>query len=170
MSPDVGCSARHKMRESLPCWACSRMSNSDEIVWLSTLTCRWNTLTRQSPGILWFDLNHGFFPAFGDISLWNIWCSGVVLPYVSLDMTQRPACLEEDPAFITRPPSDVLARLLPDAPLLHIETCEVDETAVQITLRVQSTQISAPWPLCATPARRRHSDYGRTLADLPWAQ
>ena len=51
MSPDVGCSARHKIRESLPCWACSRMPNSDEIVWLSTLTCRWNTLTRQSPGI-----------------------------------------------------------------------------------------------------------------------
>src|SRR4029453_11952621 len=25
-------------------------------------------------------------------------------------------------------------------------------------------------PLCATPARRIHSDYGRTLADLPWAQ
>jgi transposase len=35
---------------------------------------------------------------------------------------------------------------------------------------VQSTQISAPWPLCATLARRIHSDYGRTLADLPWAQ
>lgn len=85
-------------------------------------------------------------------------------------MTQRPACLEEDPAFITRPPSDVLARLLPDATLLHIEACEVDETAVQITLRVQSTQISAPCPLCATPARRIHSAYGRTLADLPWAQ
>jgi len=112
----------------------------------------------------------GFFPTFGDIPLWNLWHNGVVLPYVSLDMTQRPACLEEDPAFITRPPSEVLARLFPDATLLPIEACEVDETAVQLTLRVQSTQISAPWPLCATPARRRHSDYGRTLADLPWAQ
>src|SRR5437016_218463 len=85
-------------------------------------------------------------------------------------MTQRPDGLEEDPAFITRPPSDVLARLLPDATLLHLEACEVDETAAQITLRVQSTQSSAPCPLCATPARRIHSDYGRTLADLPWAQ
>src|SRR4029453_3652414 len=28
---------------------------------------------------------------------------------------------------------------------------------------------SAPCPLCATPARRIHSDYERTLADLPWA-
>jgi len=34
---------------------------------------------------------------------------------------------------------------------------------------VQSTQSSAPCPLCATLARRIHSDYGRTLADLPWA-
>src|SRR6266566_3918822 len=90
--------------------------------------------------------------------------------YVSLDMTQRPDYLEEDPAFITLPLSDVLARLLPDATLLHLEACEVDETAAQITLRVQSTQTSAPCPLCATPARRIHSDYGRTLADLPWAQ
>ena len=85
-------------------------------------------------------------------------------------MTQRPDCLEEDPAFITRPPPAVLARLLPDATLLDLEACEVDDTAAQITLRVQSTQINAPCPLCATPARRIHSDYGRTLADLPWAQ
>src|SRR6267142_5270605 len=85
-------------------------------------------------------------------------------------MTQRPDGLEEDPAFITLPLPDVLARLLPDATLLHLEACEVDETAAQITLRVQSTQPSAPCPLCATLARRIHSDYGRTLADLPWAQ
>ena len=85
-------------------------------------------------------------------------------------MTQRPNYLEEDPAFITLSPPDVLARLLPDATLLHMEACEVDDTAAQIILRVQSTQISAPCPLCATPARRIHSDYGRTLADLPWAQ
>src|SRR2546430_5368911 len=85
-------------------------------------------------------------------------------------MTQRPDYLEEDPAFITLSPPDVLARLLPDATLLHMEACEVDDTAAQIILRVQSTQISAPCPRCATPARRIHSDYGRTLADLPWAQ
>ena len=46
----------------------------------------------------------------------------------------------------------------------------MDDTTAQITLRVQSTQTRAPCPLCATPARRLHSDYGRTLADLPWAQ
>jgi transposase len=60
--------------------------------------------------------------------------------------------------------------LLPDATTLRLEACEVDDTTAQITLRVQSTQTRAPCPLCATPARRIHSDYGRTLADLPWAQ
>jgi transposase len=60
--------------------------------------------------------------------------------------------------------------LLPDATALRLEACQVDDTTAQITLRVQSTQTRAPCPLCATPARRIHSDYGRTLADLPWAQ
>jgi transposase len=60
--------------------------------------------------------------------------------------------------------------LLPDATALRLEACDVDDTMAQITLRVQSTQTNAPCPLCATPARRIHSDYGRTLADLPWAQ
>jgi transposase len=59
--------------------------------------------------------------------------------------------------------------LLPDATLLRLEACDVDDSTAQITLRVLSTQTSAPCPLCATPARRIHSDYGRTLADLPWA-
>src|SRR5437667_10791732 len=85
-------------------------------------------------------------------------------------MTQRPDCLEEDPAFLTRQTPDVFARLLPDATLLHTAACELDDSAAQITLRVQSTQPSAPCPLCATPARRIHSDDERTLADLPWAQ
>ncbi len=84
-------------------------------------------------------------------------------------MAQRPGCLEEDPAFITRQTPDVFARLLPDATLLHLEACEIDDTTAQITLAVQSTRPSAPCPLCATPARRIHSDYERTLADLPWA-
>ena len=54
--------------------------------------------------------------------------------------------------------------------MLRLEACDVDDATAQITLRVQSTQTSAPCPLCATPARRIHSAYGRTLADLPWAQ
>src|SRR5919198_4603045 len=64
----------------------------------------------------------------------------------------------------------IFARLLPDATVLRLEACEMDDTTAQITLRVRSTQTHAPCPLCATPARRLHSDYGRTLADLPWAQ
>jgi transposase len=63
-----------------------------------------------------------------------------------------------------------LARLLPDATVLRLTACEIDDTTAPITLRVQATPTRAPCPLCATPARRIHSDYGRTLADLPWAQ
>jgi transposase len=54
--------------------------------------------------------------------------------------------------------------------MLRLEACDVDDTTTQITLRVRSTQTRAPCPLCATPARRIPRDYGRTLADLPWAQ
>jgi transposase len=59
--------------------------------------------------------------------------------------------------------------LLPDATALRLEACEVDEAAAQITLHVRSTQTSVPCPLCATPTRRIHSDYTRTLTDLSWA-
>src|SRR5882672_4052540 len=74
---------------------------------------------------------------------------------------QRPHPWKKEPAFVSTPATTVLTRLLPDATVLRLEACEVDDT---------TTQTSAPCPLCATPARRIHSDYGRTLADLPWAQ
>jgi transposase len=89
---------------------------------------------------------------------------------VSLDIAHRHSCLEEAPAFIALHTPDVLSVLLPDATALHLEACEVDAPTTQITLRVRATQTSAPCPLCATPAQRIHSDYERTLADLPWAQ
>jgi len=60
--------------------------------------------------------------------------------------------------------------LLPDAATLRLEACALDDTTAQITLCVRSTQTSASCPLYATPARRIHSDYERTLAELPWAQ
>ena len=63
-----------------------------------------------------------------------------------------------------------MTRLLPDATTLRLDACSVDETARQITLLVHSTHASVPCPLCAMPARRIHSHYARTLADLPWAQ
>jgi len=59
--------------------------------------------------------------------------------------------------------------LLPDATALHLDACHVDTTAAQITLRVHSTQASAPCPVCTTQAQRIHSHYERTLADVPWA-
>jgi transposase len=59
--------------------------------------------------------------------------------------------------------------LLPEATTLRLTACRVDPTTAQITLLVRSTQVSVPCPLCATPARRIHSRYTRTLADLPWA-
>jgi transposase len=78
--------------------------------------------------------------------------------------------MAEGAAFVSTPATAVLTRLLPDTTLLRLEACDVDDTTAQITLRVQSTQTRAPCPLCATPARRIHSDYGHTLAHLPWAQ
>ena len=64
----------------------------------------------------------------------------------------------------------MLTLLLPDATTLRLAACHVDPTAAQMTLQVCSTQTHVPCPLCATPARRIHSRYTRTLADLPWAQ
>ena len=76
---------------------------------------------------------------------------------------------QEETAFISTPATTVLARLLPDATLLRLEACEVDDTTAQITLRVHATQRCVPCPACATPAHRIHSRYTRILADLPWA-
>jgi transposase len=84
-------------------------------------------------------------------------------------LPQRPHPWQKETAFVSTPATLVLTRLLPDATRLRLEACDVDDTTAQITLRVQSTQTRAPCPLCATPARRIHSDYRRTLADLPWA-
>jgi transposase len=53
---------------------------------------------------------------------------------------------------------------------LQLDACTLDNAATRITLRVRSTQATARCPLCTTRARRIHSHYERTLADLPWAQ
>jgi transposase len=77
---------------------------------------------------------------------------------------------KEVPAFVTTHLDAVLSRLLPDATALHLDACTLDKAATRITLRVRSIQATAPCPRCTTPARRIHSHYQRTLADLPWAQ
>ena len=76
---------------------------------------------------------------------------------------------KEEPAFVATQTPDILACLLPDATTLSLDACHADTTAAQITLLVHSTQASVPCPLCTIPARRIHSRYERTLADLTWA-
>ena len=47
--------------------------------------------------------------------------------------------MEEESTFVSTPLHNVLARLLPDATLLRLAACAVDDTTAQITLRVCST-------------------------------
>ena len=47
-------------------------------------------------------------------------------------------------AFVSTPLHPIFARLLPDATVLRLEACEIDDATAQITLRVQSTQTRAP--------------------------
>jgi len=84
-------------------------------------------------------------------------------------LPHRQRRFEEELAFVATQTPDVLACLLPDATTLRLAACHVDTTSAQITLLVRSTQTSVPCPLCDTLARRIHSHYERTLADLPWA-
>ena len=74
---------------------------------------------------------------------------------------------EEEITFISTPATTVLARLLPDAMLLRLQACSVDDTTAQVALHVRSTPVMAPCPLCTTPAQRIHSHYERTLPICP---
>lgn len=60
---------------------------------------------------------------------------------------------------------DLATRLLP-APL-QVETLTLEDQG--LTLDVQVPTPTAPCPTCTQSATRIHSDYRRTLADLPWA-
>ena len=84
-------------------------------------------------------------------------------------MSQRHYHSEEETAFVSTQTTTILARLLPDATLLRLEACAIDDATRQIIFAVRSTQARAPCPVCTTPASRIHSHYERTLADLPWA-
>ena len=64
---------------------------------------------------------------------------------------------------------ELLADLLPQAPLLHLETWHIDTAAAQVTLREQSTQTRVHCPVCRCLTRRIHRRSRRTVADLPWA-
>ena len=62
---------------------------------------------------------------------------------------------------------DLCMNLLPPQASLRIET--VGMTAHGITLDVAVTTSQAHCPTCTQPSTHMHSDYWRTLADLPWA-
>jgi transposase len=64
---------------------------------------------------------------------------------------------------------ELLTRLLPAGPPLHLDRWYLHEAAVQLTLYLTSTQALVHCPVCRFPTRRIHSHYRRTLADLPWA-
>ena len=61
--------------------------------------------------------------------------------------------------------NDLATRLLPSP--LQVETLTLEDHG--LTLDVKVTTPTAPCPTCAQSATRMHSDYRRTLADLPWA-
>ena len=60
-----------------------------------------------------------------------------------------------------------LEHLLPGTTQLQPEHYELDTETAHLTITVCSTQDSAQCPLCSTLSRRVHSQYQRTLADLP---
>jgi transposase len=63
---------------------------------------------------------------------------------------------------------ELLTRLLPAGPPLHLDTWHLDEAAAQLTLHLTATQALVHCPVCRFPTRRLHSHYRRTVADLPW--
>lgn len=63
---------------------------------------------------------------------------------------------------------DLLSRLLPGSTSLQLVTWDLDPTKAALALTVISHQATPFCPLCNQPARRVHSHYQRTLADLPW--
>ena len=58
--------------------------------------------------------------------------------------------------------------LLP--PYLQLEAWQIDPPTTQVILTIASTQALSDCPVCHEAARRVHSHYERTLADLPWSE
>lgn len=65
---------------------------------------------------------------------------------------------------------DLLPYLLPLNTDLSVETLTIHRETNQIMVEVQANASSCACPLCQTPAERVHSQYCRTVADLPWAE
>jgi transposase len=64
---------------------------------------------------------------------------------------------------------DTFAHVLPKLAPLELDTWHFDDAHARITLLVSSTQAAPRCPECDVAARRVHSHYTRTLADLPWS-
>ena len=85
----------------------------------------------------------------------------------------RVACrlplLQEEITFVLPPILTFLAHFVPDPDyFVPCRGWHLDETAAQLTLQVTTTRTRVRCPLCHTLTRRVHSQYPRTLADLPW--
>ena len=65
---------------------------------------------------------------------------------------------------------NLLSRLLPDPNAVRLETWSLEHAPAAITLTLTSRPRRTPCPLCGQRARRTHSRYERTLADLPWGE
>src|SRR5499427_3301423 len=63
--------------------------------------------------------------------------------------------------------TDLCTDLLPPHAPLHIETMAMTERGMTLDVAVTTSQ--ALCPTCTPPSTHIHSDYRRTLADLPWA-
>jgi transposase len=63
--------------------------------------------------------------------------------------------------------TDLCTDLLPPQAPLHIETMAMTERGMTLDVAVTTSQ--AHCPTCTQPSTHIHSDYRRTLADLPWA-
>src|SRR5499427_7004801 len=63
--------------------------------------------------------------------------------------------------------TDLCTDLLPPHAPLHIETMAMTERGMTLDVAVTTSQ--ALCPTCTQPSTHIHSDYRRTLADLPWA-
>src|SRR2546425_11859342 len=62
---------------------------------------------------------------------------------------------------------EVCGRLLPPQAALHLDTIAMEDHG--LTLAVAVTTPQATCPDCTQPSTPIHSDYRRTLTDLPWA-
>ena len=63
-----------------------------------------------------------------------------------------------------------LSRLLPDPTSVRLETWSFEPAPPTITLILTSRPRPTSCPLCGRRAKRTHSRYERTLADLPWGE